>query len=142
MADNAPPSAETREPSEVEAPGGFRFGGATNFAISASAGDLGSVATLEVSGELDLGSSERFDVHVEHLLAGHPDHVVIDLRGLSFIDSSGLRHLVRLNELSAQNGFRLWVVCGAGDRVRRTLQVSGLEKAMPISEEPPHLRPV
>jgi anti-anti-sigma factor len=121
----------------VAAPAGFRFGGVANFAFSASTSERGSIATLELTGEFDLRGTERFDLHMQHLLAGNPDHVVIDLRGLSFIDSSGLQRLVQTQVHAQQHRFQLWVVCGARDEIRKTLDLSGATKAFDVHEEPP-----
>ena len=50
---------------------------------------------VAVSGELDLASAERMEATVlEQFDSGFP-HVVADLRGLSFIDSSGIRDVRR-----------------------------------------------
>jgi anti-sigma B factor antagonist len=124
---------------EVSAPAGFRFGGQANFAFGISVSERGSVATLELSGEFDLASNERFDFHLRHLLSGNPDHVVVDLRGLTFIDTSGLQLLIRAYALSLQDGFHLWVVCAGEDRIRQTLEVSGFTGLVPLSPEPPSL---
>jgi anti-sigma B factor antagonist len=95
----------------------------SSFAFGAHVSDRGTVATLEVSGELGMASSERFDAYLRQLLSGAPDHVVIDLRGLSFIDSSGLQLLVRAHDLSQRDGFRLSFLCGTG-RTSRALRLA------------------
>lgn len=56
---------------------------------------------------------------------------MLDLRGLDFIDSTGLRMLVETDALARQDGFDLAVVCGEG-QVRMVLEVSGLEAVLPI----------
>ena len=134
------PETQGGEPAQVSAPAGYRFGGTANFAFSASTSDRGSVASLQLSGEFDLGSTERFDLHMRHLLSGKPDHVVIDLRSLAFIDSSGLQRLVQVHVLSKRDRFQLWIVCGAEDPVKRTLEVSGLTKTIEVVEKPPDPR--
>jgi anti-sigma B factor antagonist len=120
----------------VTAPAVFRFDGPKNFAVSVS--ERGSVATLELAGEFDLACRDRFDFHLGFVLTGDPDHVVIDLRGLSFIDSTGIQLLLHADSISRQHGFRLWVVSGEG-QVQHTLDICGATRLLPLCEEPPAL---
>jgi anti-anti-sigma factor len=121
----------------VTTPVVFRFDEpAKNFAVSVS--ERESIATLELAGEFDLSSRNRFDFHLGFVLSGEPDHVVIDLRGLSFIDSSGIQLLLDAHAASRENGFRLWLVSGEG-QVRQTLHICGVTELMPLYEEPPAL---
>jgi anti-anti-sigma factor len=115
-----------------------RFGGRSDFSFGVSMSERGSVATLELSGEFDVASSDRFDAYMRHLLSADPDHLVIDLRGLSFIDSSGLQLLVRAYALARENGFRLWLVCADG-QVRQALEISGIAELLPPAQAPPDL---
>ena len=50
---------------------------------------------VKVAGEFDAHASQSFDRAVDDLAARAPAAVVIDLHAVSFIDSSGLRSLVR-----------------------------------------------
>ncbi len=59
--------------------------------------------------------------------------VVLDLRGLSFIDSTGLRLLVTLDERAAREGFLLTLVAPAAP-VDRTIQLCGLAQVLPFVE--------
>jgi anti-anti-sigma factor len=57
---------------------------------------------------------------------GPPDRtLVIDLRPVRFIDSSGIRSLVEAEQAMREAGGRLEVIAGPGI-VRRTLQVCGV----------------
>jgi anti-anti-sigma factor len=53
------------------------------------------------------------------------DTLVIDLREVRFIDSSGIRALVEAESSMQENGGRLQIVAEAGI-VRRTLEVTGV----------------
>lgn len=50
---------------------------------------------VKVGGEFDAHASQSFDRTVDDLAGRAPARVVIDLESVSFIDSSGLRSLVR-----------------------------------------------
>ena len=68
---------------------------------------------------------------------------MLDLRGLTFIDSSGLRLLVALHQRAQHDGFQLTLVAPAGP-ADRTIQLSGLGQVLPfvpasdlVDREPP-----
>ena len=80
---------------------------------------------LSLSGELDV-------VSVPHVLEQVPDLVadasalVVDLRGLSFLDSSGVRFLHRLAHTCAGSGTGMRVVAPPECRARRVLDIVGM----------------
>jgi anti-sigma B factor antagonist len=84
-------------------------------------------------GELDLYSVQE----VRAALAERPDGcalVVLDLRGLSFFDTSGIRLVVEtLQQLNAA-GTRFALVRGGPD-VQRLFALSGLEDRLPFFDE-------
>jgi anti-sigma B factor antagonist len=55
------------------------------------------VRRVAVRGELDLDAEDRFFRAVDELLSSGDTSVVLDLGGLEFIDSSGVRALLRLH---------------------------------------------
>jgi anti-sigma B factor antagonist len=63
-------------------------------------------------GELDAAAIEPLESEVRELRAAGFDHIVIDLRRLSFIDSSGLRVLLSLRNDSLRDGHRLTLLRG------------------------------
>jgi anti-anti-sigma factor len=101
----------------------------------------GGVTTMELTGEFDLGAEELFEEKLRVAVAGMPaDHVVIDLRGVSFIDSSGIRSLADALSLAREHRIGLSVVRG-GDRISKVLQLAGVENVLPLVDEPPELPP-
>jgi anti-anti-sigma factor len=100
----------------------------------------GGVATMELSGELDMAAEPRFDDEVRAALAKAVEHLVIDLRAIDFIDSSGLLMLLKVDALSRQDGFRLWVVHDpANQPAAKVLKLTGLDKTLPLVDRPPDL---
>jgi anti-sigma B factor antagonist len=127
----------SQRPSPAAVPNSFRFSRpALNFAVGVN--ERRSVATLELAGEFDLAARDRFDFHLRFVMSGDPDHIVIDLRGLSFIDSSGIELLLGADALSRQDGFRLWIVSGEG-QVKQALDICGVANRLPLCAEPPVL---
>jgi anti-sigma B factor antagonist len=98
------------------------------------------VTTMELTGEFDLDAEQLFEEKLRVALGGMPGHLVIDLRGVSFIDSSGIRSLADALSLAGEHRIDLSVVRG-GDRISRVLQLAGVENVLPLVDEPPELPP-
>ena len=66
----------------------------------------GAIATIHLSGELDPATAPKLDEEIDRLLSKGPvERLVLDLSGLTFLDSSGLRVFVTAREsLSARGG--------------------------------------
>lgn len=76
------------------------------------------------SGELDLATAAEVDRELAELRdAGFAD-IVLDLRGVTFIDSSGLSLLLRQREAAQAAGHRLRLVEGC-DALQRLLALTG-----------------
>ena len=98
--------------------------------------DRGSVRLLRLAGEFDIAGVDRF----ERLLA--MDHLppsatmVLDLRELTFIDSSGLRAVVVADQRVRADGGRFIVVRGPA-RVNDVLEMTGVAQRLELVDEPP-----
>jgi anti-sigma B factor antagonist len=82
-------------------------------------------AVLEAHGELDLSTVPAVDREVQELCAGGWRSIVLDLRQLTFIDSSGLNLLLRLDAQARSDGFGFAIIEGDGP-VRRLLALTNL----------------
>jgi anti-sigma B factor antagonist len=88
--------------------------------------------TLELHGELDLASTERFELAAAELVDSRRGRVVIDLRGLTFIDSSGIRGMLRV-QARLPSAARLELVPGP-PAVQRVFELTGLIAALPFRD--------
>ncbi len=83
---------------------------------------------VSLSGELDLAGEHRLEEAIEAARAtGLP--LTIDLKGLNFIDSSGLRVLVRLHNTAVSDGFDYTLIAGP-PQVQRTFALCGLDRTL------------
>lgn len=94
------------------------------------AGDPGAV-TIELSGEIDAATAPR----LVRALAPHVGtcDVVVRMRGIEFMDSSGVRVLVDAHRAATAGGHRL-VIDQPSRRVRRILELSGLTQHFEIRD--------
>jgi anti-anti-sigma factor len=84
---------------------------------------------LVLSGELDLATVARLRDDLREAEDG-ADVLVIDLRAVSFVDSSGLAELVAAHKRARRRQARLVVVRGEGTSVAKVLAVSGLDRTL------------
>ena len=80
---------------------------------------------VELRGELDLGTVETVERAVQELHAQAVRSIVLDLRELTFIDSSGLRLLLQIDADARANGLDFALIEGDGP-VRRLLELTNL----------------
>src|SRR5437763_7154533 len=94
----------------------------------------GSTLVIAPSGEIDIATVGLVREAVER---EHKDHerLVVDLRRVMFMDTSGLRYVLELSERAAQRGFEFRIVRG-GRAVQRVFEVSGLDGRLPFVDEP------
>ena len=93
-------------------------------------------AVVAVSGELDLGTADLLWPHLEvALVSGPAEVVVLDATELEFIDSSGLRVLLRAARIAHSDAraaaFR---VVAPHPVVQRVLDFSGARQALDLRE--------
>ena len=92
----------------------------------------GGHVTLEVAGELDLASSPQLGSAVREACERRPATLVVDIRCVSFIDSTGLRALVEAQLVCKECGSGLEVVVGESPSQRRLLEITGLLENLPV----------
>ena len=83
-------------------------------------------------GELDIATVPHLDRSLRIARATQED-VVLDLRELAFIDSSGGHLLVEADRRIRDSGGRLRVFAGSGD-VARLLQLLGIQRVLEVVE--------
>jgi anti-sigma B factor antagonist len=96
--------------------------------------ELAGGVHVELSGELDIATAPKLDEEVRRLETEGHELIVIDLRGLQFMDSSGLRSLLAADTNARELGRRLVIVRG-DDRVQRVLRITRLDERLEIVED-------
>lgn len=88
-------------------------------------------AVLAVNGEVDLAIADRLAAELAAAL--NSGAAVIDLSGVGFIDSSGVRELLRANQSAAEAGAAL-VLRTPSAACRRVLEISGVWSEFAIED--------
>ena len=86
-------------------------------------------AVVTVRGPLDLGTKDDLEAVLLGELSAGMRHIVVDLAGVSFCDSSGLSTLLRVHRrLAAHSG---WLrIASATGQVQRVLQLTNLDRIL------------
>ena len=89
--------------------------------------------TVYLSGELDHHEARRTLCELDELLDEYlPRDCALDLSGLSFMDSSGIALIVRLQRRMHELGGRVWVENPAR-QARRVIDASGVDRLVPVA---------
>ena len=94
--------------------------------------------TIALQGDLDLATVAKLRDAIAEACDTDCAEVVLDLTGLTFVDSSGLHAILELHAAASDEDRRLTVVPGPG-RVQRALEVAGLGRLLPLADERSHL---
>jgi anti-anti-sigma factor len=90
---------------------------------------------VSVSGELDIAATDELDAHLKEVERREPSLIVLDLRELSFIDSSGLRSILTAHARARDGQWRLVLVEGP-EAVQRVFHITGLNRQLTIVGDP------
>jgi anti-sigma B factor antagonist len=93
----------------------------------------GGRTRLHLYGELDLGTVEQARGRLEELLAAGHRQVVLDLRELTFMDSTGLRLVIEWDAAARADGFDFTVIPGDGP-VLRLFRLSGVDGHLTLAD--------
>jgi anti-sigma B factor antagonist len=84
-------------------------------------------------GELDLATVPSLEHELERVRASGATSVVLDLRGLTFMDSTGLSLTLRWSLEASRDGFDFSLVRGEG-AIRRLFELTGMDRRLPFRD--------
>jgi len=96
----------------------------------------GTVAVVRPTGELDLSGAAVVESELDRL-ADEPGlaTVILDLRGLEFMDSSGLR-LVVVADMRAREAGRRFALIRGDETVHRVFEITRMSERLDFVEDP------
>jgi anti-sigma B factor antagonist len=104
----------------------------TDLSIETRSAD--GVQQMVLDGEFDLASVPLFEDEIAAVEAAAPAVILVDLSGLRFLDSSGLRALVTADERARSTGRRFAIVPGP-PAVRRVFEITQLDRRLDLVED-------
>lgn len=86
---------------------------------------------ISPSGDIDLMGSPTLRVELRKAAGEKPERLVIDLSGVTYMDSSGVATLVEAMQITRRSNTKL-VLCGMQDRVRSVFEIARLDSVFTI----------
>jgi len=93
----------------------------------------GSRHTLSLQGELDLVTAPELEDTVAEICLNGPQEIVLDMRHVLFMDSSGLRTVLASMDMCRLRGCEFMLVPGNG-ACRRLFEITGVIDDLPLRE--------
>jgi anti-anti-sigma factor len=91
------------------------------------------VHRIAVEGELDLATADDLERELLRVEASAAQVILVDLSGLSFIDSTGVRLLLSAHARSRADGNRLALLRGPA-AVQRVFELTGILDVLPFAD--------
>jgi len=82
-------------------------------------------------GELDLAGVEVVEAEMRRVELTDAGRIIVDLSGLEFMDSTGLRTMLQIHARSCADGDRVLFLRG-GPVVQRLFEITGVESRLPF----------
>lgn len=96
----------------------------------------GDVVIVRLIGRLDSSAAASAEERLSAALTGEPPRMAIDMSGLDYISSAGLRVLLVLAKKVQQQKGKV-ALGGLADNVREVFSVSGFDTIFTIAADPP-----
>jgi anti-sigma B factor antagonist len=103
-------------------------------ALSSNMRRVDTAVVVALHGDLDIGSVDRAKVALDDAEKLRPATLVLDLRGLTFFDSTGLRLLIKTASRATIDGRRMVVT--AGGSTRQLIDTIRADKLFEVAESP------
>jgi anti-sigma B factor antagonist len=95
----------------------------------------GERVVLRLDGDLDMASVPLLESEVELATLDDTATIVLDLRGLEFLDSTGLRAILLLDKRSTERGQAFALVRGS-EQVQRLMTMTRVDEHLKIIATP------
>jgi anti-sigma B factor antagonist len=92
--------------------------------------ESGEVVRVHVVGELDPSNAVDVQERIASLMPNEAIGMVLDLSGVGYLDSSGIRTILTLVGRFRWRGQRLLLIAPEGSQVRRVLELAGAAEAL------------
>ena len=90
------------------------------------------VSILSLVGRLDPNTSPQFKEKIFEVIDGGTNNVVLDLEGVDYLSSAGLRVLLEAKKAVAKAGGEI-VLCAVRDYIKEVFDVTGFDALFPVA---------
>ena len=102
-----------------------------SFTVTNHRSKSGCCEVIGITGELDIATAQHLEAVLDRMTV-IPEHIIVDLSQLTFIDSAGLHLLERASKLVEG---RIWIK-GASHHISRVIDVSGVSELVCLERDP------
>ncbi len=95
----------------------------------------GDILTVKVSGRIDSKRAPEFDTVLRATIAGEDRAIIVDIGGVTFVGSAGLRTLLTAATVLRERGTG-FAVCCPSNPIRGLFKLSGLDRVIPVAASP------
>lgn len=92
------------------------------------------IVAVTIGGEFDLADESRTELAMDFVLGLEIPALLLDLTECQYIDSTGLRTLIRSHDRAQRAGTRV-AIAGSGPQVHRMFEITGLKERLPIFDD-------
>jgi anti-anti-sigma factor len=89
----------------------------------------GNEVTVALAGEVDISNEAELRAALAEVVATKPARIVVDVAGVSYLDSSGVRCLLNAAQDATAAGSEL-IVCRPVGIVQRVLEICGVDELL------------
>ena len=94
---------------------------------------VGDIDLMAFEGEIDFGTSERFEKALGTVVLDRAGQVLVDLRDVGFMDSTGIHHLVAAQRRLTLQDRQFALLCAPGP-VRDVFETAGLMEQLGVHD--------
>jgi len=91
-----------------------------------------NIRRITLTGRLDISGTAEIDTRFAALAAASEHRIVVDLTGVTFLASIGIRALIANAKAQQKRGGRMVLFVGDNAPITKTLQTTGIDALVPM----------
>lgn len=100
-------------------------------ALEMSSRNVENVTVIQLEGKMNTATSSDADAHLSHLIASGSNKLLLNMEGVDYISSSGLRVILANGKKIGTSGGKL-AFCNLNPSVGEVFRISGFNSIFPV----------